>query len=181
MLMKKLNLFALMAMLFSITLFTACSSDDDDEKKDDNFIIEGLGTITVNGDKWFVDNDEGDYYTNDGLGRLHTYIKQDWEDGMGYAITFKTLTKDKFIKGSTISDDYKQKYGDEILLMRANAPLLNPYYDYVSGTAIVSEIISGYMIVEFNNFTFKNTDIQDETYYKREYSITGKMTFKLLE
>ena len=33
--MKKLNLFALMAMLFSINLFVACSSDDDEKKDDD--------------------------------------------------------------------------------------------------------------------------------------------------
>lgn len=32
--MKKLNLFALMAMLFSVTLFVACSSDDDENNDD---------------------------------------------------------------------------------------------------------------------------------------------------
>lgn len=33
--MKKLNLFALIAMLFSVTLFVACSNDDDETKDDD--------------------------------------------------------------------------------------------------------------------------------------------------
>ena len=32
--MKKINLFALMAMLFSISLFCACSSDDDETNDD---------------------------------------------------------------------------------------------------------------------------------------------------
>lgn len=34
--MKKLNLFALLAMLFSVTLFISCSSDDDETKDDDS-------------------------------------------------------------------------------------------------------------------------------------------------
>lgn len=34
--MKKLNLFALLAMLFSISLFCACSSDDDETNDDGN-------------------------------------------------------------------------------------------------------------------------------------------------
>ena len=37
--MKKINLWALMAMLFSISLFVACSSDDDEKKDDGNVNI----------------------------------------------------------------------------------------------------------------------------------------------
>ncbi len=32
--MKKINLFALLAMLFSVTLFVSCSSDDDENNND---------------------------------------------------------------------------------------------------------------------------------------------------
>ena len=58
--MKKINLWALMAMLFSISLFVGCSSDDDETKDDSD--LNGLGIITVNDAKWYVDNDEGYYY-----------------------------------------------------------------------------------------------------------------------
>ena len=36
--MKKINLFALLAMLFSVTLFVSCSSDDDETKDDDEMV-----------------------------------------------------------------------------------------------------------------------------------------------
>nr|DAJ23556.1 MAG TPA: lipocalin-like protein [Caudoviricetes sp.] len=44
--MKKLNLFALLAMLFSVTLFIACGDDDDDETKDS----DDVATLIVG--KW---------------------------------------------------------------------------------------------------------------------------------
>ena len=58
--MKKINLWALMAMLFSISLFVGCSSDDDETNDDGD--LNGLGIITVNDAKWYVENDEGYYY-----------------------------------------------------------------------------------------------------------------------
>lgn len=75
--MKKINLFALLAMLFSVTLFVSCSSDDD-ETKDDDEIIDGLEKITVNNEQWFVENDEGYYYEygDNKLSEFYTYIKE---------------------------------------------------------------------------------------------------------
>lgn len=54
--MKKLNLFALLAMLFSVTLFIACGDDDDDETKDSD-----VATLIVG--KWkFVESNHPEEY-----------------------------------------------------------------------------------------------------------------------
>lgn len=122
--MKKLNLFALIAMLFSVTLFVACSSDD--ETKDG----DNVATLIVG--KWkFVEGnhpeefDECDYQGwtefKEGGGYVEydkcidETIKGTWKiDDEGkliynqsnvsftFKITIKELTKDKLVLEETI-------------------------------------------------------------------------------
>ena len=124
--MKKLNLFALLAMLFSVTLFVACSSDDDDETKDG----DNVATLIVG--KWkFVEGnhpeefDECDYQGWTQFKEGGEYIEYDkcinktiygtWKiDDEGkliynqsnvsftFKITIKELTKDKLVIEETI-------------------------------------------------------------------------------
>lgn len=122
--MKKLNLFALMAMLFSVSLFVGCSSDDDENNGDD------VATLIVG--KWkFVEGnhpeefDECDYqgWTEFKAGGeyleydkcINKTIKGTWKiDDEGkliynqsnvpitFKITIKELTKDKLVIEETI-------------------------------------------------------------------------------
>lgn len=124
--MKKLNLFALLAMLFSVTLFiAACGDDDDDETKDSD-----VATLIVG--KWkFVESNhpeefeqcdyegwtefaEGGQYieydkcinqTIDGAWRIDDEGKLIYNQSnvpITFKITIKELTKEKLVLEETI-------------------------------------------------------------------------------
>ena len=106
--MKKINLWALMAMLFSISLFVGCSSDDDETNDDGD--LNGLGIITVNDAKWYVENDEGYYYYygENKLSEFYTYIKETPDFGdLGYMLSLTAPAKNELVKGFSISDYYQ--------------------------------------------------------------------------
>lgn len=178
--MKKINLFALMAMLFSISLFCACSSDDDETKDDDGDLNE-LGIITVNNAKWYVENDEGYYYYygENKLSEFYTYIKETPDFGdLGYMLSLTAPAKNELVKGFSISD-YYQIFSKPVQLRPKTMLTGNFEYAYVDGTAVIAEVTSEYVIVEFNNFKIYNSNIQQESHnYKKQYIITGKMKFQ---
>nr|DAM58671.1 MAG TPA: hypothetical protein [Caudoviricetes sp.] len=126
--MKKINLFALLAMLFSVSLFVSCSSDDDETKDDDG--DKNYAEMIVG--KWkFVEGnhpeefDECDYQGWTEFKEGGEYLEYDkcinktingtWKiDDEGkliynqsnvsftFKITIKELTKDKLVMEETI-------------------------------------------------------------------------------
>lgn len=180
--MKKINLFALLAMLFSVTLFVSCSSDDD-ETKDDDEIIDGLEKITVNNEQWFVENDEGYYYEygDNKLSEFYTYIKETVDFGdLGYMLSLTAPAKNELVKGFSVSDYYSTVGFSKPVQLRAKTMLTGNFeYAYVDGTAVIAEVTAEYVIVEFNNFKIYNSNIQEESYnHKKQYIISGKMKFQ---
>lgn len=177
--MKKLNLFALMAMLFSVTLFVGCSSDDDENNDDEN--LNGLSAITVNGDKWYVENDEGYYHHSSRLGECYTYIKKTQDIGdLGYYFSLTAPEKAELVKDFSFSDYYSNVGFSKPVQLRPKTMLTGNFdYKYVDGVAKIIEVTTTYFVVEFSNFKIYNSDITEESYnYKREYTITGKMKFQ---
>lgn len=184
--MKKINLFALMTMLFSVTLFVGCSSDDDEKKDDGDELVEGLQAITVNGNKWYVENDEGYYYYSDNsrIGESYTYIKETQDFGdLGYYFSLTSPVKEDLVKGFSFSDYYSNVGFNKPIYMRDKTILTGNFdYDYVSGTAEIAEATSTYFVVEFKNFKIYDSDLTEESYnHKREYTITGKMKFQFID
>lgn len=180
--MKKINLFVLLAMLFSVTLFTACSSDDD-ETKDDDELVEGLEAITVNGNKWFVENDEGYYYysVNSRIGESYTYIKETQNFGdVGYYFSLTSPDKEDLVKGFSFSDYYSTVGFSKPVQLHPKTMLTGNFdYAYVDGSAKIIEATTTYFVVEFSNFKIYNSNIQEESYnHKKQYIISGKMKFQ---
>ncbi|WP_195628497.1 lipocalin family protein [Bacteroides finegoldii] len=125
--MKKLNLFALIAMLFSVTLFIACSSDDDDDETKDS---DDVATLIVGKWKFVESNHPEEFEPCDYEGWTQfkeggAYVEYDkcinqtingtWKiDNEGkliynqsnvsftFKITIKELTKDKLVLEETI-------------------------------------------------------------------------------
>ena len=177
--MKKLNLFALIAMLFSVTLFVACSSDDDENNNDEN--LNGLSAITVNGDKWYVENDEGYYHHSSRLGEAYTYIKETQDFGdLGYYFSLSAPEKAELVKDFSFSDYYSRVGFSKPVQLRDKTMLTGNFdYKYVDGVAKIIEVTTTYFVVEFSNFKIYNSDITEESYnYKKQYIISGKMKFQ---
>lgn len=178
--MKKLNLFALIAMLFSVTLFVACS-DDDDETKDGDELVEGLEKITVNNEQWFVENDEGYYHHSSSLGECYTYIKETQDIGdLGYYFSLTAPEKAELVKNFSFSDYYSNVGFNKPVQLRAKTMLTGNFdYKYIDGSAKIIEVTTTYFIVEFSNFKIYNSDITEESYnHKKQYIISGKMKFQ---
>ena len=179
--MKKINLWALMAMLFSVSLFVSCSSDDDETKDDGD--LNGLGIITVNDAKWYVENDEGYYYYSDNsrIGEAYTYIKETPDFGdLGYYFSLTAPVKEDLVKGFSFSDYYSNVGFNKPIYMRDKTILTGNFdYDYVSGTAEIVEATTTHFVVEFKNFKIYDSDLKEESYnHKKQYIITGKMKFQ---
>ena len=124
--MKKLNLFALLAMLFSVTLFIACGDDDDDETKDSDDVatlIVGRWQFTEGNHPeefepcdyqgWTEFKEGGEYVEYDKC--INQTINGTWRiDNEGkliynqsnvsftFKITIKELTKEKLVLEETI-------------------------------------------------------------------------------
>lgn len=178
--MKKINLFVLLAMLFSVTLFTACSSDED-ETKDGDELVEGLEKITVNNEQWYVENDEGYYHHSSSLGECYTYIKETQDIGdLGYYFSLTAPDKEDLVKGFSFSDYYSNVGFNKPVQLRAKTMLTGNFeYAYVDGSAKIIEATTTYFVVEFNNFKIYNSNIQEESYnHKKQYIISGKMKFQ---
>lgn len=168
-------------MLFSVSLFVSCSSDDDETKDDGD--LNGLGIITVNDAKWYVENDEGYYYYSDNsrIGEAYTYIKETPDLGdLGYYFSLTAPVKEDLVKGFSFSDYYSNVGFNKPIYMRDKTILTGNFdYNYVSGTAEIVEATTTYFVVEFKNFKFYDSDLKEESYnHKREYIITGKMKFQ---
>jgi hypothetical protein len=123
--MKKINLWALMAMLFSVTLFVGCSSDDDENNDDGDVATLIVGRWQfVEGNHpeefdpcdyqgWTEFKEGGQYVEYDKC--IDETIKGTWKiDDEGkliynqsnvpitFKITIKELTKDKLVMEETI-------------------------------------------------------------------------------
>ena len=86
--------------------------------------------------------------------------------------------KNELVKGFSISD-YYQIFSKPVQLRPKTMLTGNFEYAYVDGTAVIAEVTSEYVIVEFNNFKIYNSNIQQESHnYKKQYIITGKMKFQ---
>lgn len=178
--MKKLNLFALLAMLFSVTLFVSCSSDDD-ETKDGDELVEGLEKITVNNEQWYVENDEGYYHHSSSLAECYTYIKETQDIGdLGYYFSLTAPEKAELVKDFSFSDYYSNVGFNKPVQLRAKTMLTGNFdYKYIDGSAKIIEVTTTYFIVEFSNFKIYNSDITEESYnHKKQYIISGKMKFQ---
>lgn len=181
--MKKINLFALMTMLFSVTLFVGCSSDDDEKKDDGDELVEGLQAITVNGNKWYVENDEGYYYysVNSRIGESYTYIKETQNFGdVGYYFSLTSPDKEDLVKDFSFSDYYSTVGFSKPVQLHPKTMLTGNFdYAYVDGSAKIIEATTTYFIVEFSDFKIYNSNIQEESYnHKKQYIISGKMKFQ---
>lgn len=125
--MKKINLWALMAMLFSISLFVGCSSDDDETNDDGNKnyaeMIAGRWQFTEGNHPeefepcdyqgWTEFKEGGEYVEFDKC--INQTIKGTWkinDEGkliynqsnvsFTFTITIKELTKEKLVLEETI-------------------------------------------------------------------------------
>lgn len=134
--MKKINLWALMAMLFSISLFVACSSDDDEKKDDGNgninysemivgwwqmtYSSEGeldeddktsIFKINEDGTYWNGNDNGNDYGSWSMEGNIFKYKSQKWElsfEAEITEITENTFTSKAKVLGHTTTASYKR-------------------------------------------------------------------------
>lgn len=133
--MKKINLFALMTMLFSISLFVGCSSDDDETKDGDGdknyaemivgwwqmtYSSEGeldeddktsIFKINEDGTYWNGNDNGNDYGSWSMEGNIFKYKSQKWElsfEAEITEITENTFTSKAKVLGHTTTASYKR-------------------------------------------------------------------------